>query len=263
MRQIPTQIYLLGEAGLASLNAFIDTSTLFAFDLDGTLAPIVDDPEGIEVPPAVERELTSLKKLASIAVITGRSLNDAQKHLGIIPHYLVGNHGAEGLPGWEERLVEFKRLVSEWERQLRIMFSASTSMGIIIENKGASISIHYRSAPFREAARTVLVRAIDQLDPQPRLVHGKYVANLLPAAAPDKGKAMLELMHREGHTKGMFVGDDATDEDVFRITEENLLTVHIGDGRKSRAHYFLKDQREILQLLRKVTAVLMQIKTGS
>lgn len=263
MKPLPSQIYLLSEAGLSSLNAFIDASTLFAFDLDGTLAPIVDDPAGIEVPPAVKRELARLKKLASIAVITGRSCGDAQKHLGFVPHYLIGNHGAEGLPGWEDRLVEFRYLVSAWERQLQDVFPAVLGSGIVIENKGVSISIHYRIAPFRSVARTALIRAIDQLDPQPRLVQGKYVANLLPEAAPDKGKAMLELMHREGYPKGMFVGDDATDEDVFRLTGENLFTVHIGNRRKSGAHYFLKDQREMLLLFRQINARLMHMNAKS
>ena len=56
-----------------------------------------------------------------MAVITGRSRKDAQRHLGVVPQYLMGNHGAEGLPGWEEHEEEFRRLADEWDRQLHQM----------------------------------------------------------------------------------------------------------------------------------------------
>jgi len=262
MKQNLTQVYLLGEAGLASLNAFIDPSTLFAFDLDGTLAPIVDDPAGIAVPSAVNRELARLKKQAALAIITGRSCQDARKHLGIVPHYLVGNHGAEGLPGWEERREEFRDLGIKWEGQLRKLFSASASAGIVVENKGASVAIHYRNAPIKAAAGALVLQAIDHLEPPPRHVRGKCVENLLPAAAPDKGVAMLDLMQREGYAKAMFVGDDATDEDVFRLAGENLFTVHVGSRPQSRARYYLKNQREMLLLLRQINARLVQMKAS-
>jgi trehalose 6-phosphate phosphatase len=261
MSQIGT--YLLTDAGLASLDTFIDPSTLFAFDLDGTLAPIVDDAGCIEVSAAIKRELSNLKKQATLAIITGRSRRDAQKHLGLVPNYLIGNHGAEGLPGWEAHLEEFKCLGIKWEGQLRQTLPAAASSGIVIENKGASVSIHYRHAPNRAAARTRVLRSIDRLEPKPRRVSGKFVENLLPEAAPDKGVAILELMRQHGHPKGFFVGDDVTDEDVFRMKGDHLFTVYIGSRLKSSAQYFLKNQKEILLLLPQINAGLRQMKTSS
>ncbi|MDP1992017.1 MAG: hypothetical protein Q8K00_13460, partial [Syntrophales bacterium] len=98
-----------------------------------------------------------------------------------------------------------------------------------------------------------------RLVPQPRVVGGKYVENLLPEEAPDKGSALLQLMRQAGCAKGFFVGDDRTDEDVFHLDGNQLFTVRVGTGMKSRARYFLRGQGEILLLLRHVNDILAQI----
>jgi trehalose 6-phosphate phosphatase len=251
--------YLLSDAGLASLRDFIDQATLFAFDLDGTLAPIAADPRGIQVPQAIQRALVELKDLAAMAIITGRSRKDALHHLGVEPSYLVGNHGAEGLPGWERREEDFRRLCDQWERQLSGMIPAGEFSGIVIENKGLSLSVHYRGATDRPAARSLVLKAIARLVPQPRVVGGKYVENLLPLEAPDKGEALLRLMSRAGCAKGFFVGDDQTDEDIFRLNRREIFTVRVGVGQRSSARFFLRGQREIPLLLRHINHALARM----
>jgi trehalose 6-phosphate phosphatase len=254
-------IYLFSDAGLAALRDFIDPATLFAFDLDGTLVPIVADPGGIRVSEGIQRELIQLGERAVMAIITGRFRRDAQRHLGVVPRYLVGNHGAEGLPGWEQREEDFRRLGGRWDRQLHKMIPDTANAGIVVENKGMSLSVHYRGARNRHAARALVRCAIAQLAPQPRVVGGKYVENLLPMQAPDKGAALLHLMSRAGCAKGFFAGDDRTDEDVFRMDGENLFTVRVGNGRRSKARYFLRDQGEILLLLRHINDALSQMNS--
>jgi trehalose 6-phosphate phosphatase len=251
--------YLFSDAGLAALHDFIDLATLFAFDLDGTLAPIAADPGGIRVPQAIQRALAELKERAAIAIITGRSRMDALHHLGVEPRYLVGNHGAEGLPGWERYEEDFRRLGGEWERQLLRMIPDGEISGIVVENKGMSVSVHYRGTINRPAARSLVLNAIGHLVPQPRVVGGKYIENLLPEEAPDKGAALLQLMSRAGCAKGFFVGDDQTDEDVFQMDGGKLFTVRVGIGTRSRARYFLRGQREIPVLLRHINNTLAQM----
>ncbi len=248
--------YLFSEAGLASLHGFVDPATLYAFDLDGTLAPIAADPGGILVPDAIQKALARLKKRAVVAIITGRSRKDAQRHLGVVPQYLVGNHGAEGLPGWEQREKKFRRLADEWEKQLSRIIPDGENSGIVIENKGMSVSLHYRGASNRPASRFIALNAVDLLIPQPRVIGGKYVENLLPKEAPDKGTALLRLMDGAGCAKGFFVGDDRTDEDVFQLDGDRLFTVRVGTDKKSRARFFLRVQREIPLLLLHINDVL-------
>jgi len=251
--------YLFSDAGLAALHAFIDPATLFAFDLDGTLAPIAAEPGDIRVPQAIQRALAELKDRAPMAIITGRSRMDALHHLGVEPGYLVGNHGAEGLPGWERYEDDFRRLAGEWERQLHGLIPAGENSGIVVENKGPSVSVHYRGAGNRLAARSLVLDAIGRLVPQPRVVGGKYVENLLPEEAPDKGVALLQLMSRAGCAKGVFAGDDRTDEDVFHLDREGLFTVRVGLGARSRARFFLRAQGEVLLLLHHVNKALAQM----
>ena len=110
--------YLFSNSALAAMESFLDRTTLFAFDIDGTLAPIVSDPGAIGIPDTVQKEIAILGKRAQVAVITGRARSDALQHLSIAPHYLIGNHGAEGLPGWESRTQEFVLTVKGWQDQL-------------------------------------------------------------------------------------------------------------------------------------------------
>jgi len=256
MRRI---ISLFSEPGLTALRNFVDHATLFAFDLDGTLTPIISDPQNILVSEATKEELCRLIKHAPVAVITGRSRNDARAHLGIAPMFLIGNHGAEGLPGWEVREKEFVDICIGWERQLSRIFLPSNVSGISIENKGMSLSIHYREARYRRRARTLILRGIDLLMPKPRRVRGKCVENLLPAAAPDKGTAMLYLMDLTKCPKGFYAGDDVTDEDVFRLDGNCLFTVRVGAVQSSRAQYELLSQGDTLRLLKEINRILAQL----
>ena len=252
----PVMTYLFRDVGLAALHDFIDPSTLFAFDLDGTLAPITSDPGGIRVPAAIQQALAELRKRAIIAIITGRSRLDAQLHLAVVPHYLIGNHGAEGLPGCKTCEESYSRLVRQWAEQLQVMMPDGIAAGLVMENKGTSLSIHYRGARNRQAARSLALRAVGRLVPPPRVLGGKCVLNLMPAGAPNKGMAMRQLMRQAGCVKGFFVGDDQTDEDVFQLDNGQLFTVRVGPGSESRARYFLRGQREIPLLLRYINSAL-------
>jgi trehalose 6-phosphate phosphatase len=249
-------IYLFDRRGLSALADFVDPETLFAFDLDGTLVPIAAEPSGIRLSPAVREALVELKQRATLAIITGRSRKDAQRHLGIMPHYLVGNHGSEGLPGWEGYDEEFRRRSDQWTRQLHSLIPEGQMSGVFAENKGLSVSVHFRNAPDRTAARSAVLGAIDRLTPPPRIVGGKYVENLLPEEAPNKGTALLQLMNQADCAKGLFVGDDRTDEDVFQLNWDHLFTIRVGNGKNSRAGYFLRKQEEILILLQHINVAL-------
>lgn len=251
--------YLFEETASAAMERFLDRGTLFAFDLDGTLAPIISDPVAIGIPAVIRDELDLLNDQAAVAVITGRARSDALQHLAFTPRYLIGNHGAEGLPGWETQENEFNRNAKKWQSQLDVLLPIKDRAGIVIENKGATLSIHYRHAGSIKAAHALILRTIDRLVPQPRRIGGKYVENLIPKSAPDKGIALRLLMHRTGCVKSFFVGDDETDEDVFCLTNKNIFTVRVGLNTTSRARFHLQNQREIARLLRDVNHNLAQI----
>jgi trehalose 6-phosphate phosphatase len=258
MRVRRTSRRLFTGLGLADLRSFVGPTTLFAFDLDGTLAPIAARPERIVVSETTQKELAILAARASVAIITGRGRLDAQTHLGIVPQFLIGNHGAEGLPGWEKQEEIFFRICLDWEGQLEKILPLERVSGIRVENKGTTLSIHYRAARDSEKTQSVIVRGVDALVPRPRRVTGKLVENLLPENAPDKGAAMLYLLKLAKSPNGFYVGDDATDEDVFRLGGDSLFTVRVGCRGATSARYGLANQRDIIRLLNEINQTLAE-----
>src|SRR4051794_19629681 len=89
------------EYGLQRLDEIVTPGMLCGFDFDGTLAPIVTEPHRAEVPLDVLRRLVELCECTPVAVITGRSLADIRARLDFSPDFVAGNHGLEGVPGWE------------------------------------------------------------------------------------------------------------------------------------------------------------------
>ncbi len=248
-------MYLFTPVGLAALHTFATGSTLYAFDLDGTLAPIVADPAGIVIPDEVRRCLIQLNSMAPVAVITGRSRADALNHLGFTPHCLVGNHGAEGLPGEDAADHDFIRLCQGWKEQLKLLLPDMPARGISLEDKGETIALHYRHAPDMPTARGSILAAIARLTPAPRMVSGIFVENIAPQHAPHKGAAVEILMGYLGCHRAIFVGDDVTDEDVFSLGNPAVLGIRVEKDEGSGAGYYLQGQHEMVKLLREMIAL--------
>lgn len=246
--------YLFSSTGSAALRSFVAIDTLFAFDLDGTLAPIVPDPSKIGIQDEVRQKLIRLDTMTPVAVITGRSRDDARLHLGFTPRFLVGNHGAEGLPDQKINHHNFLLLCRGWKEQLTQLMPDMAAHGIVLEDKGETIALHYRQAPDPERARECIEIAIAGLTPPPRPVAGIFVENLIPKSAPHKGAALEVLMGHMGCQRAIFVGDDITDEDVFRLKNPSILGIRVGRDTKSAAGFYLREQQEISTLLDEIIA---------
>lgn len=249
-------IYLFSDDGRAALRDFVDRKTLFAFDLDGTLASIVADPSLMKVPDEVRAKLNRLNRLTTVAIVTGRARADALAHLGFNPGFLVGNHGAEGLPGHEKEEAGYIPLGSAWEEQLFLLLPEKMRTGIIFENKGATLSLHYRNAPDPAMAQREILKAVQRLVPLPRRVSGKYVENLAPREAPHKGEALSLIMRQLECRRALFIGDDETDEDVFRLRDDAIFGIRVEMGHGSAARYYIRERDEIGALLDEIIAVL-------
>ena len=247
---------LLTPEGLEALLPMVTPDTLFAFDLDGTLAPIIDDPQSVIVPEAIRTSMIQLAARAPTAIITGRSRSDALPRLGFTPRYLIGNHGGEGLPDKPSDIAE-EHLVKNWLRQLETLLVPSMRTAIVFEDKGHSLALHYRHASDRSVAHKALLMAIAQLHPQPRRIGGVFVENLLPPSAPHKGDALLCLMEDAKSERAFFLGDDETDEDIFRLNDTRIFSVCVGTGRPTAARYYLADQSETPILLQTLLNLLL------
>ncbi|NJL25295.1 MAG: trehalose-phosphatase [Calothrix sp. SM1_5_4] len=219
---------------------------LLAFDFDGTLAPITPRPEETFLTGENARSMKQLARDATVAVISGRSRSDLLNRMGFEPRYVIGNHGMEGVPGWRRNARTARKLCREWLSQLGDPCAA----GVFFEDKIYSLSLHYRLADRRSMARERMLKKIKVLSPAPRVIPGKFVLNLMPFEAPDKGKALREIMNKSGRSAALFVGDDVTDEDVFRLSDRGILSVRVGRSSRSRARFYLRNQEQVKDLLR-------------
>jgi trehalose 6-phosphate phosphatase len=240
--------HLFSPEGRHALEDVLQHQPLLAFDFDGTLAPIVARPDDARVPVPLARRLAQLAQLRPVAVVTGRRIADVVERLGFVPHYLVGNHGAEdpARPADPHALAAMDHL----RRLLDERAPALQAAGVRVEDKGLSVALHYRLAADRAHAQTAIDDALAALDPALERFGGKCVVNVVPAGVPDKGEAVTALQERSGAGAVVFIGDDVNDESVFRLAGEHWLTVRIGrDDPQSSARFFLDSQAEVATLL--------------
>jgi len=248
--------FFFTESGFQRLNEIITPGVLCVFDFDGTLAPIATQHQEARLPADILDKLLQLSMFVQVGIITGRSLDDIRKRLGFTPHFVIGNHGLEGLPGWDKCSENHEALSQTWAEEIyaALQQDATFDPRISLENKRYSLSVHYRHV--RDPARTErqLFALFERLVPRPRIMAGKCVFNLLPQDAADKGSALEQLMRETGAPSAIYVGDDITDEDVFRLQRRDILSVRIEKEASSKADFFLNDRIEIAQLLDELIA---------
>ena len=216
------------------MRARADAAGIF-LDIDGVLAAIRPRPEEAFVPEEVKRLLERLvRRYRLVAAVSGRSLADACTMVDTPGVVVVGNHGMEMTgPGGNE----------DWsgpDDGLRVAAAASALRAdprlargsLRLEQKGLSVSLHYRGAPDQEQSRRLALEAARDTAARYGLVllPGRAVVDLRPPG-PDKGMAVRRLVEREGLTAAVHVGDDRTDIDAFRalgeLRDRGLITASV------------------------------------
>jgi trehalose 6-phosphate phosphatase len=239
---------ILARAERARLRRLASRRLLVALDYDGTLAPIVRRPERAALRLGTRGLLRRLAALYPCVVISGRSRRDLLRRLrGLGLAGLIGNHGGEPSP----RRRALRARVRRWRATLEARLGALA--GVTIEDKGLSLSIHYRGARRPQLARTA-IRAAGANLVEARLVGGKQVVNVVPAEAPHKGAALEAERRRLGCDSWLYVGDDETDEDAFALAREARIGVRVGRKQGSRARYYLRGQAQVDALLELLVA---------
>ncbi|MBI4893372.1 MAG: trehalose-phosphatase [Acidobacteria bacterium] len=237
--------YALSTRSLEEMRRFVQAGALLAFDFDGTLAPIVADPERVQMRRRTRSLLKRLAESSTCMVLTGRSREDAEPRLaGTGIRQLVGNHGAEPWAG----AGRVRQEVAGWG--LVLTSELPPLEGLWIENKGMSLTIHYRQCRQKRQARASIETAAPLLK-NVRLVEGKECVSLVSVRAPHKGTALKAEMARLRFDRALYLGDDETDEDAFALARGGAPVYAIRVGRKNRSHadYYLRDQAEVDELL--------------
>ncbi len=194
-------------------------------DFDGTLAPIVERPELAAIP---ERTRAALDRLlsrpgATAAVVSGRGMADARERAAIPGIAYAGNHGME-IEGAGIRRVHPEALAARpaLDEVAALVASALEPVpGAFLEDKGLTLSVHYRLVEGEEAVERVRIVVAGAVEGRSglRLTEGKKVLEVRPRVEWDKGRAVLFLLEQFRPPAGapvLYLGDDATDEDAFR-----------------------------------------------
>ncbi len=235
-------------------------------DYDGTLCPIVSRPEMAVCPPQVRSLLEKLRDSpkARVAIISGRALEDLKDKVRVQGIIYVGNHGleVENPAGTHRKMLSPKR-----QTELRrIRDSLETHLksvpGILLEDKGPILTVHYRNAPGKFIPR--VQKAVEEvLHPFPdrwQASPGKKTVEVRPRVDFDKGKTVKEILKirfPSGRPLPVYLGDDRSDEDAFRALGSQGISIWVGSGEAiSSAQYFLRDPGEVREFIRRCEEIL-------
>ncbi|WP_166299886.1 trehalose-phosphatase [Bradyrhizobium sp. 2S1] len=231
--------------------------TAVLLDIDGTLLDFAPTPREVWVPPELS---TTLKRLhertnGALALVSGRSLNDIDLIFAPDQFPAIGGHGAEMRLQPDSEAVAAHAPPLDKELKRRLAAIAKLSPGILLEDKGYSLALHYRLAPHAEKAiyeAVSLIRA--ELPNAPiEVLPGKSVCEIKNSGFT-KATGVLELMTHEPFRgrRPFFIGDDVTDETVFGIMPDfNGLAFSVGRRATGVAGHFDRpsDVREFLARL--------------
>lgn len=226
-------------------------------DFDGTLAPIVARPELAAMPERTRRALDRLMAMdgVEVAVVSGRGLADVRERAAIPGIAYAGNHGMEIEGAGLERIhPEAAAARPALERAAeRISRGLEGIDGAFVEDKGLTLSIHFRQAADREDDVRAAVRAGVEGEDALKIMEGKMVLEVRPRVEWDKGRAVLFLlgeMRPPAGTPVLYLGDDRTDEDAFRAlaewgaSAEGILVADL-PADDSAARSYLREPAEV------------------
>ena len=187
-------------------------------DFDGTLTPLFDDFRDTVLPPAIRDRLSELsRKVELVAVVSGRDVRYLRETIGLKSVTYVGNHGLEE---WRAREKQPEYRAQVPVGLLEEVESGVGSIGIsglLVENKGLRVAVHYRNAPDLAAARSAVLQMLEPLAEGRGLgiKEGKMVWEIGPRVEVNKGTAVRRLAREYELTGAIVLGDDVTDCDAF------------------------------------------------
>lgn len=250
-------------------------------DYDGTLSPIVDNPDCAFMSDAMRAAVKRVAKYFPTAIISGRSRDKVYEFIGLTELYYAGSHGMDMMfpvkpsvsddqphcfrptdkQGKDVSLfqpaAEFLPMISEVYKSL--VESTKGIEGAKVENNKFCVSVHYRNVA--EKSWDMVAKCVQNIlkdYPRLRLTHGRKVLEVRPVINWDKGKAVTFLLESLGLSDcddvlPIYVGDDRTDEDAFKVLREKnrgygILVSSV--PKESSAFYSLRDPSEVMEFLK-------------
>ncbi len=229
---------------------------LLCLDFDGTLAPIVEEPDDAAMAPDCRPILDGLaeERSVEVAVVSGRAIDDLRDRVDLDDVVYAGNHGLELQRG------ERTEVVPEADEQRRAIDEVCADVaertasipGVTVEHKGVTATVHYRQVPGEGEAAVVdaVEAAVADADADFEVLDGKQIREIRPRVDWDKGR-VVELLAEDvpDDWEEVYVGDDTTDEDAFEVVEPDGLGVLVGDDADTAASMRVRDREDVATLL--------------
>lgn len=232
-------------------------------DVDGTISEIAPTPESASVDDEMRKVLVELSRRHRVlAFISGRSVADALRMVGVPDAIYVGNHGLEYIMDGEyHSFGEAERYTPIIKRCLMELRDEIPEKGVIFEDKGICSAVHYRQCRDPEAAREMILETLKNI-PESRRIRvdvGRMIVELKPPIEYNKGVIVREIIERYGVSSAVYLGDDVTDANAFRELRRMeasgevraatiiVLSKEIPDDIKSTAEFFVCSVDEVLK----------------
>ncbi|XVE83164.1 hypothetical protein DITRI_Ditri16bG0065700 [Diplodiscus trichospermus] len=241
-------------------------------DYDGTLSPIVEDPDRAFMSKKMRKTVRKLAKCFPTAIVSGRCRDKVYKFVKLAELYYAGSHGMD-IKGPEKRsksnkdsesvlfqpASEFLPMIDEVYNQL--VETTKSTPGAKVENNKFCLSVHFRCVDEKKWSELAQqVRSVLKDYPKLRLTQGRKVLEIRPTIKWDKGKALEFLLESLGFANctdvfPVYIGDDRTDEDAFKILRDR------GQGfgilvskfpKDTSASYSLQEPDEVMDFLRRL-----------
>jgi len=217
----------------------------FFLDVDGTLIDIADTPDAVQVDTAL-LDLIARLHLASggaVALVSGRSISGLEQHLGMLRLPLAGQHGLERRDTAGRLWIHAAPPAAKCAIKEALAPVLARHPGLLLEDKGLTLALHYRLAPHLAAyVQRLMARLADAAGAGLEVQHGKRVAEIKPSGI-DKGTAVAEYL-AEAPFRGrrpVFIGDDLNDEHGFaEVNKLDGISIKVGKGA-SCARFRLRD----------------------
>jgi trehalose-phosphatase len=246
-------------------------SVVLLLDYDGTLAPLRRRPDRPRLSRHMQKTLVRLNNRSGVHLgfVSGRSMRDLRSRIAMTGVAYAANHGFE-------LRAEGKRWIHPYAGQMRADLSRigrnlvgrlKTIPGASIEDKRYTLSIHFRRvSPSRVGEVLGAVgESVKPFGRRIRLTGGKKVVEVRPAVMWGKGHAVRMLLHRHFRRPAplvVYCGDDATDEDVFRMLPRSAVTIHVGSSTTTHARFAVRKISEVLKFLRVVDQLRRSVDAG-
>jgi trehalose 6-phosphate phosphatase len=211
-------------AAAACWAVLLQTPSAVVTDIDGTISAIAATPAEAMVDPGAKAALDFLnRRLAAVAVVSGRAPQDGAVMVGLPDLTYIGNHGLEriarGTPWTHPTAAAAQPAIAAALAEIETAARAAADLPwLIVENKGVTGTIHYRLAPDPALAIALLEPLVRDAATRHglRLTLGRMIFEVRPPLAVNKGTAIRELAEELGLRGIVFFGDDVTDVDAFR-----------------------------------------------